>query len=164
MKTLEEIKDILCDNHNYGELLKDAILQKFGENKLISCNGYKSHELGDANGYLNAVVVSNGVLFVYTSMRYRGEDFGFCFGALETNIDLLNNENEFASQDSLKKFTNKVIENGCVIEYDFDNEWDEIQKKNNYFYFLPSIWLKKRYYDNIKEIIANGKGRIICEE
>lgn len=164
MKTIEEIKEIIRADYNYGELLKDAILQKFGENKLISCKGYNSHELGDADGYLNAAVVVNGILFVYVSTRYRGEDVGFCFGSLETNIDLLNSENVYASQSSLKCFTNALVENNCALEYDFCNELDENKRENKNFHFITSIWLNNYYYNKIKEIIANGKGIIICDE
>lgn len=163
MKTIDEIKEIIRSDYNYGELLKDTILQKFGENKLVSCKGYNSHELGDAEGYINAAVVVNGILFVYISIKYGGEDLGFLFGSLETNNDLLNRENVYASQSSLKCFTNAIVENNCVLEYDFCNELDENKRKNKCFHFIASIWLQNYYYNKIKEIISNGKGRIICD-
>jgi hypothetical protein len=162
MKTIEEIKILLDDGINWGEILKDAILQKFGENKLISvCNGVFSHPIGEENIYLVAVIVSNEKLFVYRDISYCGDSNGFDFGLLETNYEKhKNKENVYVFPNALKEFTRKLIygeKNDIFIEYDFDNELSE-EERDDMFCECIYTSLLTQNYDELKEVLKNGKG------
>lgn len=153
MRTLEEVKVLLENNTNWGEILKDVVIQKFGENKIVSLRyGEYSHSLGDPDAFLKSVIVSNGNIFVYHESVYGGDVDGFEFGLLKTNES---NEDVYASQNALKEFVNTLIngkDNEYEIEYDFDNEMSKEEMS-----IKCSYWIDK-YHDKIKEIIKNGKG------
>lgn len=160
MKTIEEVKLLLSDNVNWGEILKDVVIQKFGENKIISSKGVYSHSIGDPDAYLVAVIVSNGKVFVYSEYRYHGDSDGFQFGLLETDCEKTNRENYFISQNALKEFTRKLIygeEDDNFIEYDFDNELSEKEREKMYTEYVYNC-LFTDFYEELKETLENGKG------
>lgn len=158
MRTLEEVKVLLENNTNWGEILKDVVIQKFGENKIVSLRyGEYSHSLGDPDAFLKSVIVSNGNIFVYNESVYGGDVDGFEFGLLKTNEDDEDESNEdvYASQNALKEFVNTLIngkDNEYEIEYDFDNEMSKEEMS-----IKCSYWIYE-YHDEIKEIIKNEKG------
>lgn len=159
MRTLEEVKVLLEDNTNWGEILKDVIIQKFGENKIVTLtHGEYSHSLGDPDAFLKSVIVSNGNIFVYHESVYGGDVDGFEFGLLKINEDDEEDESDedvYASQNALKEFVNILIngkDNEYEIEYDFDNEMSKEEMS-----IKCSYWIDE-YHDEIKEIVKNGKG------
>ena len=168
MRTLEEVKVLLEDNTNWGEILKDVVIQKFGENKIVTLtHGEYSHSLGDPDAFLKSVIVSNGNIFVYHESVYGGDVDGFEFGLLKINEeDESDDTNEYdeedesdedvyASQNALKEFVNILIngkDNEYEIEYDFDNEMSKEEMS-----IKCSYWIDE-YHDEIKEIVKNGKG------
>ena len=84
MRTLEEVKVLLEENTNWGEILKDVVIQKYGENKIVTLtHGEYSHSLGDPDAFLKSVIVSNGNIFVYHESVYGGDVDGFEFGLLK---------------------------------------------------------------------------------
>lgn len=161
MKTIEEVKILLDDKTNWGEILKDVVLQKFGENKLISISdGVYSHSLGDPDAHLVAVIVSNGKLFVYRDIVYGGDSDGFDFGLLEIKKKKENEDNCYVSQSALKEFTRKLIygkKNDIFIEYDFNNELSEEERDDMLCECIYTSLLTQNY-DELKEVLKNGKG------
>ena len=169
MKTIEEIKILLDDNTNWGEILKDVVLQKFGENKLISVNGVFSHLLGEENSLeLAAVIVSNEKLFGYCDICDDcGYSEGFVFGLLETNYDTHKHnhkKNLYVLPNALKEFTRKLIYgkgNDIIIEYDFNNELSQVERDFMPFENISSVLIEDdMFYNKTKEILKNGIGRI----
>ena len=166
MRTLEEVKVLLEDNTNWGEILKDVVLQKFGENKLISNRGIYSHSVGDPDAFLTAVIVSNGNVFVYFDIMYGSDFEGFEFGVLETNKNKENKDNIYISQNALKEFTRLLIygeqqKYDNIIEYDFNNELSKVERENMLFERISSALLDNdMFYNKTKEILKNGIGRI----
>ena len=166
MKTIEEVKTLLDDNINWGEILKDVVLQKFGENKLISNREIYSHSVGDPDAFLTAVIVSNGNVFVYFDIMYGSDFEGFEFGVLETNKNKLNKDNIYISQNALKEFTRLLIygepqKYDNIIEYDFNNELSKVEREDMSFERISSALLDNdMFYNKTKEILKNGIGRI----
>lgn len=156
MRTLEEVKVLLEDNTNWGEILKDVVIQKFGENKIVTItHGKYSHSMGDPDAFLKSVIVSNGKIFVYHESVYGGDVDGFDFGLLEIKKNKENKDNCYVSQNALKEFVNTLIngkDNEYEIEYDFDNEMSKEEMS-----IKCSYWIDE-YHDEIKEIVKNGKG------
>lgn len=169
MKTIEEVKLLLDFDINWSEILKDVVLQKFGENKLISVSGVFSHSLGVEHSLeLVAVIVSNEKLFGYCdNCDDCGYSDGFEFGLLETNYDIHKNnhkENIYVLPNALKEFTRKLIygkENDIIIEYDFNNELSKEERDFMSFENISSVLIEDdMFYNKTKEILKNGIGRI----
>ena len=169
MKTIEEVKLLLDFDINWSEILKDVVLQKFGENKLISVNGVFSHLLGEENSLeLAAVIVSNEKLFGYCDICDDcGYSDGFVFGLLETNYDTHKHnhkKNLYVLPNALKEFTRKLIYgkgNDIIIEYDFNNELSQVERDFMPFENISSVLIEDdMFYNKTKEILKNGIGRI----
>lgn len=169
MKTIEEVKSLLEFDINWSEILKDVVLQKFGENKLISVNnGVFSHSLGVNSLELTAVIVSNEKLFGYCDYCDDcGYSEGFEFGLLETNYDTHKHnhkKNLYVLPNALKEFTRKLIygkENDIIVEYDFNNELSKEERDFMPFEYISYVLLDDdMFYNKTKEILKNGIGRI----
>ena len=163
MKTLEEVKTLIEDNNNWVDILKDVIIQKFGENKLISNKGAYSNVNGDFYEFLRGAIVSNGNLFIYTQYYLRcNESDGFKFGIVETDIEKYENnwkERCYVTQTSLKEFTKNIFNEENFIEYDFNAELNENEREDLLPYYIWSSLLTHKYND-LKKILNDGKGCI----
>ena len=170
MKTIEEVKSLLDFDINWSEILKDVVLQKFGENKLISVsNGAFSHLLGVENTLeLVAVIVSNEKLFGYCdNCDDCGYSDGFVFGLLETNYNTHKHnhkKNVYVLPNALKEFTRKLIygkDDDIIIEYDFNNEVSKEERDFMPFEYISHVLIEDdMFYNKTKEILKNGIGYI----
>ena len=163
MRTIEEIKVLLNDEINWGDILKDVLLQKVGEGKLISFDGVYSHSLGDPDSIFKACVVSNNQLVVYSEVMFGGDSDGFAFGVLETDKTRQTTDNNFISQNALKEAIRLIVndDESVEIEYDFNNEMEKDERKDECLYRIYSSWLNdESWYEEVKNMFITGIGCI----
>lgn len=165
MRTIDEIKVLLNDDINWGDILKDVLLQKVGEGKLISFHEVYSHSWGDPDAFFNACVISNGTLLVYIDSVYGGCSDGFKFGVLETDETRHTEDNNFVSQNALREAVRLIVndDESIEIEYDFNNEMDEDEREYASFYNISSSWIEdESLYEKVKNMFQTGIGSIRC--
>jgi hypothetical protein len=153
MRTLDEIKKLLTPSIDWADVLKDAILQKYGENILVSISFSDGivTEREEDQVLLQGAMVSNNQLLIYTGIFYTDDFVGFEFG-VPSPIRM--KDRIFCPNDRLKEFTHKVVmTDECDVECDFSNpKWYEKKRFEN----IDDDLCSERYRDKIIQVI-NGE-------
>lgn len=139
MKTLDEIKGLLTGSINWADVLKDAILQKYGEKVLVSLSFRDSivTERDEDQTLLQGAMVSDNRLLIYTGIFYT-DDFVSCQFGVPSPTRM--KDRVFCPNDCLKEFTYKVVmTDKCEVECDFSN---------------PK-WYEKKYFTNINDNLCS---------
>ena len=149
--TLEEIKDLVYPKNetDWIEVLRELVIKKFGENKLIDFNSVYLYPCGDCSEYVWGVAVINNRLFALTD---DGEGYDCEFGTAYFGNGVSNKKGVGLTENAIKIICKLIFEEkigrGYKTHIAFD--FSKMEGKRSWFedYFLEAIKRNQEIFDS----------------
>lgn len=149
--TLEEIKSLVypTETIDWIEVLKELVLMKFGEDKLITFNSIYLYSVGDPNEYACGIAVINDRLFVLTN---DGDGCDSEFGTAYFGSSIRNDEGIGLTESAIKSICKAIFEERLgqgykdPVGFDFSN----MEGRRIWFddFFLKAIKRHQEEFDS----------------
>ena len=159
--TLEEIKDLVYPkvSVDWADVLKELVLIKFGEDKLIKFRSVYLCNAGDGSIYVCGVAVINGRLF---AMSDDGDGYDNVFGTAHFGRPYCSKKGIGLTENAAKSVCKLILEddlssdsvNGDAIVFDFS----EMKAYRYWFddYFLEALKEHEKEFESFKNGESSG--------
>ena len=150
---LEEIKKLVYQKEiiDWVEVLKELVVMKFGEGKLITFNSIYLYSVGDPNEYVWGVAVINDKLFALTD---DGEGYDVEFGTAYFGNGISRDKGIGLTESAIKTICKSIFEDRLGQGYKDPIGFDffKMEGTRNWFddYFLKAI---KRHQEDFDSFI-----------
>jgi hypothetical protein len=152
--TLEKIKDLVYPKNetDWIEVLRELVIKKFGENKLIDFNSVYLYRCGDCSEYVWGVAVINNRLFALTD---DGEGYDCEFGTAYFGEGVSKKKGVGLTENAIKTVCKLIFEENLGRGYKTPIAFDF--SKNNGRMWFEDCFLKaiKRNQENFDSFV-NG--------
>lgn len=149
--TLEEIKNLVYPKEtiDWLEILKELVLMKFGENKLITFNSTYLYSVGDPNEYVCGIAVINNILFVLTD---DGDGYDSEFGTAHFGSGIKRDKGIGLTESAIKSICKSIFEDrlGQGYKDPIGFDFSKMEGTRNWFedYFLKAIKRHQEEFDS----------------
>jgi hypothetical protein len=149
--TLKEIKDLVYPKEtvDWIEVLKELVIKKFGENKLIDFDSVYLYPCGDCSEYVWGVAVIDNKLFALTD---DGEGYDCEFGTAYFGNGVSKTKGIGLTENAIKIICKLIFEEklgrGCKTPIAFD--FSKMEGKRLWFedYFMKRIKNQQEKFDS----------------